>query len=109
MDFAALSCAGVRQPVRLALDTIPRDRACRYVREALEKLAKANPSEVVVAADDTALVSSATVNAIQQEDSTGAPIAAWWLVTLHLQNKPYDAEVRIDQGSGEQAIRPVHK
>ena len=103
------ACAQVRQSVSRATDSIPRHRACAYARRALDVLAAARPAEAGLMPSDTSLVSSATVDAIAETDSAGRLLGAWWLVTLHLNSKPYDAEVRLNQQSGEQSIRPVHK
>lgn len=102
-------CGGVRSPVRSAADSIPRERACAYVRDAVQLLAGANTAETGLAPADTSRISSATVDAIAQIDSSGTPLAAWWLVTLHLEGGAYDAEVRFNQQSGERSMRPVHK
>lgn len=104
-----VNCLGIKQPVHRAVDSIPEDRACAYVRGAVEAVSTAVPAKVGVAPGDTAAIASATVNAIAQTDSAGNPIASWWLVTLHLTGKPYDIEVRLNQRSGERSLRPVHK
>jgi hypothetical protein len=75
----------------------------------MEALRLARPDSVILAPADTAAVSSATVDAIAQIDTAGAPVASWWLVTFHLTGKPYDAEVRFNQKTGERTIRPIHK
>ena len=103
------NCPGITHPVRRATDSIPEDRACAYVRGAIQAVSTANPTEAGVAPEDTGAISSVTVDAIAQVDSAGGPIAAWWLVTLHLAGRPYDAEVRLNQLSGERSVRPVHK
>lgn len=35
--------------------------------------------------------------------------SAYWSVYLHLQDRPYDAEVTVDQGTGELHVRQTHK
>ena len=102
-------CPAFRAPVRRRADSIPHERACSYVRSAFEALSSARPESVVVAPADTAAVSSATVDAIAEIDSAGNPVAAWWLVTLRLTGRPYDAEVRFNERTGARSIRPVHK
>jgi hypothetical protein len=72
-------------------------------------LASAQREEVVLASSDTGLVSGATVDAIAETDSLGNTVAAWWLVTLSLDRRSYNAEVRFNQGTGERLIRPIHK
>jgi hypothetical protein len=102
-------CPGLHVPVGRAADSIPHERACSYVVRAMDALRAAKPESVVLAPGDTAAVSAATVDAIAQMDSAGTLIESWWLVTLRLDGKPYNAELRISQKSGEQSIRPVHK
>ena len=105
----ATGCPGFRAPVRREADSISPDRACSYVIDAFETLSRANSDSVVLSPADTNVISSATVDAIAQIDSAGGPVASWWLVTFHLAGKPYDAEVRLNQKTGERTIRPVHK
>lgn len=102
-------CAGFPGPVRFKSDSIPRDRGCSLVYGAIIALRGASPNSTPFIPADTARVSAATVDAIAQIDSIGHPIAAWWIVTLRLDGKPYDAEVRLDQKTGERTLRPVHK
>lgn len=106
---ADTGCAGFRAPIRRERGSISSERACSYVRSAFEALSLAKPESVLLGPTDTAVVSSATVDAIGEIDSGGNPVASWWLVTLHLGGKPYDAEVRFNQRTGERSIRPVHK
>jgi hypothetical protein len=103
-------CAGVAIPVRQWVDSIPRDRACAYAIRAIEALSLAKPDSVILAPADTAAVSLVSVGAIAEHASAEGPmIASWWVVTLHLKGKPYDAEVRFNQQTGERSIRPVHQ
>jgi hypothetical protein len=104
-----ISCPNLRIPVRRAVDSIPEERSCEYVAGALMALASAQREEVVLASSDTGLVSGATVDAIAETDSLGNTVAAWWLVTLSLDRRSYNAEVRFNQGTGERLIRPIHK
>lgn len=101
-------CPDVAYPVRISGDSIPHGRACDYVRDAQRVLAAAGPSDGV-AAGDTSRITLATVDAIAQVDSVGGPVAAWWLVTLRLEGRSYDGEVRFDQRTGHRSIRPVHR
>ncbi len=105
----ASTCSGIPFLVRRAADSIPQDRACSYVRGAIAALSSANPAKVVLSPGDTAAIVSATIDAIAEIDSAGGPVASWWLATLQLRGKPYDAEVRFNQASGGRSIRPVHK
>ena len=104
-----VKCDGVTSPVRREADSVPAERACAFVRQAIRVLAAATSGGGVPEAADTALISSAVVDAIAETDSLGSTKAAWWLVTLHLDRKPYDGEVRFPQPSGAPVIRPIHK
>jgi hypothetical protein len=103
-------CAGLAIPVRRWVDSIPQERACAFAISAMEALSLAKPDSVILAPADTVAVSSASVGAIAELASAEGPmVASWWSVTLHLVGKPYDAEVRFDQKTGQRSIRPVHK
>jgi len=89
-------------------DSVPESERCRLVNLAVATVGKAEPSTGLVPGD-TASIRGATVAPLSQTTPEGALVQATWHVTLHLEGRPYDAEVLVDRASGRVTATRIHK
>jgi hypothetical protein len=92
-----------------SVDGLSSAAACGLVGTAISRLAVADSARDGFLAADTALVSSAAIGEMEQRDFSGRRLGEWWVITLDLRDRAYNAEVRVSRRDGALRLRPVHK
>jgi len=91
-----------------SVDSLSKDERCALVAAGLDALASATPASGLDNSD-LALVERADLIAITIVDPLGEKKQSYWSIELSLRGRPYNAEVQVDQSTGNVKARRVHK
>ncbi len=108
-DAAVARCGGVRTPVQQRSGSLAPDSVCRVAELAFRRVTSADAATDGVSPADTSLVTAIVVDSLAEIEADGRTRASWRVVTFRLRERPYQAEVRIDNCTGAVSLRPVHR
>lgn len=104
----AYPCYSGLPELRRTPDSLTRGQSCALLAAAMTRLAEAKASDLPRPVSKS-LVASATIDAMSERTFSESELGAWWVVTLELNDAPFNAEIRFDRRTGAARLRPVHK
>ncbi len=103
-------CPGRIGKVKQVEPTLSEAQACSLLAIAWDEIGSADSFTAgQVGAADTLAVIAARIDRMDQHSISDSVLTSWWVVTLSLEDRPYDAEVRFNRETGVAELRSTHK